>query len=131
MINFEALFIVLALACVGLAVGTRNNRRRIALLEDLAQRQAASINRLESDFAALLGCARRIGDRIGDTERTERTLQKQIDTLRFTREEQVAVQHAMKLIASGHEMNEVTRICELSEGEVEILQNLSRYRSAA
>lgn len=86
---------------------------------------------LERDLAALLSCSRRIGDRIGDGERSWRTLQKQLDRLQHSGDDQLAVEHAMKLLNNGLAMKEITEICDLTAGEVEILQNLSRHRQAA
>jgi hypothetical protein len=107
-------------------------RRRLASMRERLQEQADITANLEGSLGALLSCSRQIGDRISDVERRDRTLQKQLDHLAFNRDEgQVAVEHAMKLLASGQDIGPVTKICELSSGEVEILQNLSRFRPAA
>lgn len=126
----------LAAACIllacALALSLRRQRRVAATLDAEVAGQAHKIGRLEADLAALIACAREVGTRVGATERAERLLQKQLDQLALVRDDsQVAVEHAMKLLERGQSMNEVTRICELSEGEVEILQNLARYRPAA
>ncbi len=132
MIEFSPAILVLAAVCLGLVADTVRTRRRLAAHSAAHAGLARRLATLEGDIGALLSCSRRIGERIGDAERTDRTLQKQIDKLRFHGEDsQVAVEHAMKLLATGLEMKEVTRVCELTEGEVEILQNLSRFRSAA
>jgi hypothetical protein len=124
MAGSAALILVLTIAMI-------TTRRLLALANTVAT-QAAKIVSLENSLTALLSCSRRIGDRIGDVERIDRTLQKQIDKLSFSNDDgQIAIEHAMKLLASGRDMHEVTQICDLTEGEVEILQNLSRYQSAA
>ncbi len=132
MTELDPTLIFVVCACLGLFLSGVRARRRAHRLNLRVLEQARRIELLESDLSALLSCSRNIGDRIGDVERTDRTLQKQLDQLSYNRDDgQVAIEHAMKLLASGQDMKEVTRICELSEGEVEILQNLSRYRSAA
>ena len=124
MAGSAALILVLTIAMI-------TTRRLLALANTVAT-QAAKIVSLENSLTALLSCSRRIGDRIGDVERIDRTLQKQIDKLSFSNDDgQIAIEHAMKLLASGRDMHEVIQICDLTEGEVEILQNLSRYQSAA
>lgn len=100
------------------------------LREELAQQHKHLLG-LERDLGALLSCSRRIGDRIGDGERSWRTLQKQIDRLQVSDDNQLSVEHAMKLLNSGLPLREITEICDLTAGEVEILQNLSRHRQAA
>lgn len=122
--------LTVACACLALVLCAVSIRRRISACNHLIQEQARRITLLENDLGALLSCSRHIGDRIGHAERVDRTLQKQLDKLAFNRDDgRVAVEHAMKLLASGQAMQEVTRVCELSEGEVEILQNLSSYRT--
>lgn len=132
MIALEPLLLVLSATTIGLLLHAWHARRRLAAL-DAAQRELVRrLTTVEGDLGAILSCSRTIGQRIGDAERTDRTLQKQIDKLRFHGEDnQVVVEHAMKLLASGQDLADVTRICGLSAGEVEILQNLSRFRPAA
>lgn len=116
-----------AYAVARLLAGTRRLNAVLAV-------QAEQIARLDRDLGALLSCSRRIGDRIGDAERSRETLQKQIDRLRHHQpgdEREVALEHAMKLLNAGLALDEVVRTCELSEGEAEILQSLARFRAAA
>jgi len=107
-------------------------RRCARLTTDLA-RQMQHIESLERNFAAVLSCSRHLGDRLVGSECARDALQKQIDKLRHHQDtdEHLPVQHAMKLLDTGVALDEVVRICELSEGEAEILQSLARFRAAA
>jgi hypothetical protein len=133
----QYLYPVLALACLALAgagLVVVRLRARARRLDAVLARQAEQIARLDRDLGALLSCSRRIGDRIGDAERSRDTLQKQLDRLRHHQpgdDREVALEHAMKLLNGGLAIEEVVRTCELSEGEAEILQSLARFRAAA
>ena len=119
------------LGCVVLTGLHLRQRATIVQLRGEVGEQHKHLLGLERDLAALLSCSRRIGDRIGDGERSWRTLQKQLDRLQHSGDDQLAVEHAMKLLNNGLDMKEITEICDLTAGEVEILQNLSRHRQAA
>lgn len=112
------------------AVVIRQRKQLVALRTELV-RQVHRLEVLERDFGAVMACSRRIGDRIGAGERTQRTLQHQLDRLKFNDDSDVAVEHAMKLLQSGLALTEVSRLCDLTEGEAEILDNLARHRQAA
>lgn len=114
-----------------LAGFARAQRRAAAALEQRLADHAHRIEVLERDLGALLSCSRRVGDRLGQGERTQRQLQKQLDKLHFDDDDRVAAEHAMKLLDTGLPLEEVTRLCDLTRGEVEILQNLARHRRAA
>ncbi|MEQ8233869.1 MAG: DUF2802 domain-containing protein [Gammaproteobacteria bacterium] len=116
------------------AIAMARLARRQRALAATVTAQAARIDGLERDLGAILSCSRRIGERLGDSERARAGLQKQLDRLRHHAEggdEHLAVEHAMKLLEGGLPLEEVVRVCELSEGEAEILQSLARFRAAA
>lgn len=124
----------IALLCLGgaLAVGALvRQRAELARLRNELAAHAHRLDVLERDFAAVVSCARRIGERLGAGERTQRTLQQQLDRLKLDDGNDVAVEHALKLLQSGLALGEVTRLCDLTAGEVEILDNLARHRQAA
>ncbi len=131
LLALAATFVLTACGCV--AAGLAFARRHRALAEALTV-QGQRIDGLERDLGAILTCSRRIGDRLADSERARAALQKQLDRLRHHAQggdEHLAVEHAMKLLAGGLPLEEVVRVCELSEGEAEILQSLARFRAAA
>ena len=122
--------LAVATAAAGLLCAWRQ-RRATRTLRRTVEAQAERTLSLERDLQAILACSRRIAERLGAGERLQRSLQTQLDKLRSADDNQVAVQHAMKLLNSGVDLKNVTAICELSEGEVEILQNLARHQQAA
>ena len=106
-------------------------RRALRALRHTTTVQADRVATLERDLAALLTCSRGIAERLTKTETELRRLQTQLDKLGSNDDKQLAVQQAMKLLNSGVDLKNVTTLCELSEGEVEILQNLARHQRAA
>ena len=107
------------------------HRRALRALGCTSTVQAERVATLERDLAALLTCSRGMAERLAKAESQQRRLQTQLDKLTSNDDNQLAVQHAMKLLNSGVDLKNVTSICELSEGEVEILQNLARHQRAA
>lgn len=123
-----------ALAGVTLVVavlGEWRHRRAQRASGYAATAQAERVATLERDLAALLTCSRGMAERLAQAETQQRRLQTQLDKLTSHDDNQLAVQHAMKLLNSGVDLKNVTSLCELSEGEVEILQNLARHQRAA
>ena len=106
-------------------------RRRTDELGRQSRGQMEKLAALESELAALLVCSRKIAERLTDGERLQRALQKQIDTLHANDENHVNVQQAVKFLRNGVPIEEVTRLCELTQGEVEILQHVARHQRAA
>ena len=107
------------------------HRRALRALQHTTTVQADHLTTLERDLAALLTCSRGMAERLTQTESQQRRLQTQLDKLSSNDDNQIAVQQAMKLLNSGVDLKNVTALCELSEGEVEILQNLARHQRAA
>jgi hypothetical protein len=107
------------------------HRRALRALRYTTAAQTDRVATLERDLAALLTCSRGMAERLAQTESQQRRLQTQLDKLNSNDDNQLAVQHAMKLLNSGVDLKNVTSLCELSEGEVEILQNLARHQRAA
>ena len=91
--------------------------------------QSKLSQRVDQDLTTLLQCSRRIGDRLGENERAQRAMQKQIDSAPVGDENEVAIKHALELLENGWALSEVTEICDLTHGEVEILQNLTRHQN--
>ena len=106
-------------------------RRALRAVQHTTSVQADRVISLERDLAALLSCSRGMAERLSKTEFQQRRLQTQLDKLSSNDDNQIAVQQAMKLLNSGVDLKNVTALCELSEGEVEILQNLARHQRAA
>lgn len=119
---------VLDIVVVGLLSGSLRMLRNAAQLQHFVTEKDRRIEILEADFRALLECSRTIGNRINRCDHAERVMQKQIDKLQVQDDSQVAIQHAMTLLRQGFELDEVTGICDLSHGEVEILAGLTQWK---
>ena len=123
-----------ALAVVTVLGGVQcewRHRRALVAVQHTTSVQTDRVISLERDLAALLSCSRGMAERLSKTELQQRRLQTQLDKLSSNDDNQIAVQQAMKLLNSGVDLKNVTALCELSEGEVEILQNLARHQRAA
>jgi len=124
-------FLIVLSCLLALSASLARERRSRHTLETRIQEQTARIAATEHAFAALLDCSRTIGQRQVEQDRARRALQREIDKLANQDDTQLAVQHAMKLLDSGLDARNVVSICELSEGEVELLENLARQKRAA
>jgi Protein of unknown function (DUF2802) len=109
----------------------RRQRRVVRGLQTALASQGERLLALERDLVALLSCSRGIAERLTKSETQQRRVQSELDKLHSADDNQMAVTHAMKLLNSGVDLQNVSDLCELSEGEVEILQNLARHRQAA
>jgi hypothetical protein len=108
-------------------------RRTASELRMALDEQTARVMTLERNFGAVLACSRGLANRFENGQRLQQTLQKQLDKLKHQGgdENQLAVQHAMKLIRGGASLDEVKDVCELTAGEAEILESLARHRAVA
>ena len=69
---------------------------------------------------------------VSDAESFDRRMHKQLVRIQLERYgNHLMVEHAMKLLPSGHNLTEVTQVRGLSEGEVEILTDRARSQPAA
>ena len=116
---------------LGLGLWQRHQHRALRQLQGAVASQGENLAALERDLAALLSCSRGMAERVTRSEAQQRRVQSELDKLHGADDNQLAVTHAMKLLNSGVDLKNVTDLCELSEGEVEILQNLARHRQAA
>ena len=123
----EILVSTATLAVAVFAVWQMRQSCRIWQLEAAMAEQSKLSQRVDQDLTTLLQCSRRIGDRLGENERAQRAMQKQIDSAPVGDENEVAIKHALELLENGWALSEVTEICDLIHGEVEILQNLTRH----
>ncbi len=131
LVQYAPLAALAVVTVVGGVVCEWRHRRALRALRHTTTVQADRVATLERDLAALLTCSRGIAERLTKTETQQRRLQTQLDKLGSNDDKQLAVQHAVKLLNSGVDLKNVTALCELSEGEVEILQNLARHQRAA
>ena len=125
----EILVSTATLAVAVFAVWQMRQSRRMRQLEAAMAEQSKLSQRVDQDLTALLQCSRRIGDRLGENERAQRAMQKQIDSAPVGDENEVAIKHALELLENGWALSEVTEICDLTHGEVEILQNVTRHQN--
>lgn len=130
-LDYLPLAALAATLALGALLAEVRQRRALRGLQTTLAVQAERIGVLERDLGALLTCSRGMAERLGVAEKQQRNLHTQVAKLANADDNQVAVQHAMKLLNSGIDLKNVTAICELSEGEVEILEALARHQRAA
>lgn len=121
---------VLAVLVMALGMTVARQGARLRRLRKELTTHAAEISRLNAEFSALLECSRTMGRRLGESERTHRQMQKRIEQVQTDDTDQVSIQHAMKLLDNGWQMTEVKEICDLTHGEIEILESLRQHKAA-
>lgn len=131
LIQYAPLAVLAVVTVLGGVLCEWRHRRALRALQHTTTVQTDRVTTLERDLAALLTCSRGMAERLTKTESQQRRLQTELDKLSSNDDNQLAVQQAMKLLNSGVDLKSVTSLCELSEGEVEILQNLARHQRAA
>ena len=88
---------------------------------------------LESDVAALLACSKNIGERLVSQGACQDNLRNKLDVIDLNRDSNSASSYGQvrKMIDQGMNLDEITQICDLSRGEVELLNHVASMRTAA
>ncbi|NNL99236.1 MAG: DUF2802 domain-containing protein [Gammaproteobacteria bacterium] len=86
---------------------------------------------LEQEFNALLTCSKGLGDRVHRQRQELAGLSRRQDEIELIDEQGAAVAQALKLIDAGVPVEQITRVCELSAAEVQLVGNIARYKKKA
>ena len=123
------LVMAMSLSCVLLTVWWLYRRQQFeqqALMLSIEQ-MGLELGETRSHLRALINCSKNVGDRLHDSQCSQKRLRSELDRLRNSHDNQRAVDHAMKMLREGVELTEIRKVCDLSTGEVNLLQNLSRF----
>lgn len=114
-----------------LLAALRLQRRRLAALEAAIAAERAQRIALEQQFQALLTCSRELGDRIREQSKRERTLLARLQHTEPRADTEAAIAQAGKLMARGMPLDEISDLCDLTQGEIALLARLKRHPEAA
>ena len=126
-----ALCFIVTIASMGSLWFNHKTGRSLQRLQEKLQHEHKHRVRLECEVAALLSCSRTLGNKVKENLKQQRALIRQIDNIELNEGGSDAVEHAAELLDKGIAMEEVAKICELSQGEVDLLSKFSGLRHAA
>lgn len=128
------MLLVAALIVLGLITATLVARlywRRLAEVTAALRLEQESRAQLERQVDALLACSREIGEQVREQTRRQRSIVEQLNRLDHHSGDDAAIGQAGKLLEKGVSLNEISDLCDLSQGELELLARLSPTRQAA
>lgn len=128
------MLLVAALIVLGLITATLVARlywRRLAEVTAALRLEQESRAQLERQVDALLACSREIGEQVREQTRRQRSIVEQLNQLDHHSGDDAAIGQAGKLLEKGVSLNEISDLCDLSQGELELLARLSPTRQAA
>ncbi len=132
---FESLQLVAVLLLgaisVGLALFVRQQARCLNLLAATVHEERAAREELARDLAALLDCSRTIGGRVREQAVRQKSVIDRVNEIAQHVDGTPALAHVERLLADGLGVDQIQRVCELSQGEAQLLERWKRHRSAA
>lgn len=112
------------------ALISRLSRRLRALGRELAAERHRG-EQLERDLQALLGCSREVADRLRDQWQKQRSLHEQLRQLQNSVDQGSPIEQAELLMEKGLSLEQISSLCQLSQGEVDLLARWAKHRRAA
>jgi hypothetical protein len=132
---FEALqlaaCLLLGAMSLGLALFVRQQARCLNLLAATVREERAAREEMARDLAALLDCSRTIGGRVRDQAARQKSVLDRVNEIAQHVDGTPAIEHVERLMADGLGVDQIKRVCELSQGEAQLLERWKRHRSAA
>ena len=105
-------------------------RRLVALGHALAEERKVR-EQLARDLGGLVACSRELGERVGQQTFKHKALLERLNEMAQQMDGGQAITQAERLMASGLEMDQITQLCALSQGEAALLERWKNHRSAA
>jgi len=132
---FDTLHVVatalLALSTLGLAVVVLRLARRMRVLGAALGAEREAREELARDLAALLECSRELGGRVRDQAARQKSVADRVNRIAQQVDAGAAIDHVERLLADGLGVEQIKRVCELSQGEAALLERWKKHRSAA
>jgi len=132
---FDTLHIVatalLALSTGVLAAAVLRQARRISALGAALGAEREAREELARDLAALLECSRELGGRVRDQAARQKSVADRVNRIAQQVDGGAAIDHVERLLADGLGVEQIKRVCELSQGEAALLERWKKHRSAA
>jgi len=132
---FDTLHVVatalLALSTLGLAAVVLRLARRMRVLDAALGAEREAREDLARDLAALLECSRELGGRVRDQAARQKSVADRVNRIAQQVDAGAAIDHVERLLADGLGVEQIKRVCELSQGEAALLERWKKHRSAA
>lgn len=132
---FEALqlavCVLLGAMSLGLALFVRQQARCLNLLAATVREERAAREEMARDLVALLDCSRTIGGRVREQAVRQKSVLDRVNEIAQHVDGTPAIEHVERLMADGLGVDQIKRVCELSQGEAQLLERWKRHRSAA
>lgn len=123
--------LMLTALVVGLTVFCRIQARRVNVLAIALKEEHRAREEMARDLTALLGCSREIGGRLNAQAARQKSVLERINEIAQQVDGSDAIGQVERLIADGLGVDQIKRVCELSQGEAALLARWNRHRSAA
>jgi len=132
---FESLQLAALLGLLAVSGGLgafvlRQARRVDALAAALDAERSARAD-LARDLSALLDCSRAIGSRLREQGQRQKSVMERVNEIAQHVDGTPSLEHVERLLADGLGVEQIQRVCELSQGEAQLLERWKRHRSAA
>jgi electron transfer flavoprotein alpha subunit len=119
---------LIVLTLVGVA---RSQARRLVALENALAEERKVREQLARDLGGLVACSRELGERVGQQTAKQKALLERLNEMAQQMDGGQAITQAERLMAGGLEMDQITQMCALSQGEAALLERWKNHRSAA
>lgn len=129
-LHLAATAILLAM-CVALFGCFLLQARRLRSLEHGLRREREAREELASDVLALLECSRELGGRVREHAARQKSVTDRLNRIAQQVDGSSALDHVERLLADGLGVDQIRRVCELSQGEAALLERWKKHRSVA
>jgi len=116
---------------LGLAAYVRRQARRVDALARELHAERTSREELARDLSALLDCSRELGARLREQGQRQKSVLDRVNEIAEAVDGAPALEHVDRLLADGLGVDQIRRVCELSQGEAQLLERWKRHRTAA
>lgn len=118
-------------AILGLTVFAMRQARRVDGLARELRAERTAREDLARDLSALLDCSREIGARLREQGQRQKSVMERVNEIAEAVDGAPALEHVERLLADGLGVDQIRRVCELSQGEAQLLERWKRHRTAA
>jgi hypothetical protein len=105
--------------------------RRLRTLERGLRREREAREELAGDVLALLECSRELGGRVREQASRQKSVTDRLNRIAQQVDGSSALDHVERLMADGLGVDQIRRVCELSQGEAALLERWKKHRSVA
>ncbi len=122
------LFGLIVLTLIGVA---RSQARRLVALGNALAEERKVREQLARDVGGLVACSRALAERVAQQTFKQKALLERLNEMAQQMDGGQAITQAERLMAGGLEMDQITQMCALSQGEAALLERWKNHRSAA